>query len=379
MNTYQTTLYNDLMKLANSSDAFYFADQKLDDRWYRIFNYRMCSYSEFLKPNALECRGHMFEITEEGENAEMLRVAALPMSKFFNLNENPFTMELDLSSVDMIEDKADGSLISSYVQVVMDEDNIWLKSKGSLSSPQAEDSMVWLEEYPTFKQELLLMGKNHFTVNMEWCAPFNRIVLPYNTPHLKVLNIRNNLDGTYMDLDDLPLEYPEIRSRWTERFKVDDPATFVGTIPDMKGIEGFIIRLESGQRVKIKTAWYMALHHTKDSINSPRRLFEAVCEEATDDMKSLFHDDMLAIATINKMEEFVAEKFNHMVEQVETYYKNNKDLSRKDYAINGQKELDKMYFGLAMNKYVGNDFSYRDFLKSQWKKLGLKESEEDNG
>ena len=62
----------------------------------------------------------------------------------------------------------------------------------------------------------------------------------------------------------------------------------------MQNIEGYVIRLASGQRVKIKTAWYLALHHTKDSINSPRRLFEAVLEEATDDMRSLFYDDKLA-------------------------------------------------------------------------------------
>ena len=93
-------------------------------------------------------------------------------------------------------------------------------------------------------------------------------------------------------------------------------------------------------------------------------------------MRSLFFDDNLAIKLIEEMEEFVENTYNHMVDQVERYYERNKDLSQKDYAIKGQAELERMYFGLAMNKYVEKPVDYKAFLKKQWKKLGLKDRED---
>ena len=53
------------MRLTDTSEAFYFKDFPLNDAIYRIFNYRLASYTEFLAPNALECRGHMFEVKGE--------------------------------------------------------------------------------------------------------------------------------------------------------------------------------------------------------------------------------------------------------------------------------------------------------------------------
>ena len=99
-------------------------------------------------------------------------------------------------------------------------------------------------------------------------------------------------------------------------------------------------------------------------------------EEATDDMRSLFYDDPLAISMIAEMEKFVELKYNHMVDSVERFFERNKHLDRKEYAILGQHELDKMFFGLAMSKYLGKTVDYKAFLKGQWKKLGLKDVEE---
>jgi RNA ligase len=377
MNAYQTKLYEDLMALVQSSEAFYFVDQESYGTMYRIFLYRLASYTDFCQPSALECRGITFQIEGEGYNAFPIRLAAMPMEKFFNLYENPFTMDLDLTQIDMIEDKADGSLISTFTGLSGD---LRLKTKGSLASDQAIAAMNWLNDQPNFESELQQLANYGYTINMEWVAPDNRIVLGYDTPELRVLNIRNHEDGSYCDRSELdPAVYPEIYSRWTKRVETDDPVSFVASVPDMTGIEGFVVRLKSGQRVKIKTAWYLALHHTKDNINSPRRLFEAVLEEATDDMRSLFHDDPLAIQTIEEMERFVEEKYNHMVDTVERFYERNKHLERKEYAILGQEELaGTMFFGLAMNKYVGKPTDYKVFLKGKWKQLGLKDVEKDN-
>jgi len=96
-------------------------------------------------------------------------------------------------------------------------------------------------------------------------------------------------------------------------------------------------------------------------------------EEATDDLRTLFHDDELAIQMIVDMETFVEGKYNHMVDSVERFYERNKHMERKEFAILGQEELNRMYFGLAMQRYVGKDVDYKTFLKGKWKHLGLKD------
>lgn len=397
MNDFQQNLYYDLMNLVDSSEAFYFQDVEKDERWYRIFNYRLASYTEFLKPAALECRGHMFEIEKSGspEEVTMLRLASLPMEKFFNLYENPMTMNLDLYSIDLIEDKVDGSLISTYAHCAYHQPGyLQLKSKGSLYSDQASDAMLWLSKHGDFKHQLHKLTALGYTINLEWLAPHNRIVIGYQEPQLRVLTIRNNMDGSYMNKDNLHDSYKEIRDRWVDQIvvvnTVDDESAvlvgdqlkvlnlkkFVDMIPDMEHIEGFVIRLSAGQRVKIKTKWYLALHHSKDSINSDRRLYEAVLSEATDDLRSLFHDDPVAIARIEVMEQFVDKAYNHLVDTVERFYERNKTLERKDFAILGQKELTRHQFGLAMRRYLNQEVNYKDFMLAKWKEFGVKDDPE---
>ena len=376
MNGYQQKLWDELNDLVNCSESFYFKDFEMDGSMYRIFNYRLASYTDFLAPSAMEARGIMFEIEDTGYDAIPVRLASLPMEKFFNLNENPFTMDLDLTEISSIMLKADGSLISTY----MHDDYIQLKTKGSLISDQCIAAKMWLNlpENKSFKDELTAAERLGYTVNMEWCAPNNRIVIGYEQPHLVVLNVRSREDGSYFEWYDIDSYiFPEILSRWVEYETPDDAVQFIANTPDMQNIEGFVVKLLSGQHVKIKTTWYLALHHTKDSINSPRRLFEAVLEEATDDMRSLFHEDPVAIQMIMDMESFVEEKYNHLVDTVERFFERNKDLDRKDYAILGQKDLDRKSFGLAMSRYLGKGVDYKEFMKKNYKHFGIKDEVED--
>lgn len=353
------------LEALTETDEFYSQDFTLDGKKYRVYNYRLASYSDFLKPGALMARGTMFEIDDAG-NPE--RLACLPMPKFFNLDENPMTMGLDLTQIESIEVKSDGSLMSTYIH----NDTLRLKSKGSLFSEQALDAMKWLEKPENSHLHRLLEyhTRNGFTVNLEWVAPWNRIVLAYDTPRLIVLN--------RMDL--VTLDWRTLSSDLTEyanpTVKPDEPmSVFASKIPDMQDdIEGFILVMKSGQRVKVKTKKYISLHHAKDSITNPRRLFECVLDEATDDLRSMVAGDQVAIDLIAKMEQLVQHEYNHMVRVVEDFYDANKGLDRKSYAIKGQIDLSAMTFGLAMNLYVGRSNDYKTFMKSRYKEFGIRDS-----
>ena len=382
MNNYQKNLYRELMSLVEESESFYYADFENEGYHFRIFNYRLCSYTEFCKPSALECRGVSFEINRPGLNAAPIRLASLPFEKFFNLHECPFTMDLDLSTVTQVDVKADGSLISTYVI----EGNLYLKSKGSLSSDQALAAMEWINDpaRAQFKRELIGAERLGYTVNMEWCAPDNRIVLGYMEPQLYVLGVRSREDGTYVDFYNIDTyNFSKLAEHWTGVMTLDHDEwngvplkytnwiDFINDIPNMIDTEGFVVHLNSGQRVKIKTEWYLVQHRAKDSINSPRRLYEAVLAEATDDLRTLFCDDPLVILKIEEMELFVEKIYNHLVDTVERFYERNKEMERKEYAILGQEELTRHEFGLAMSKYVGKPVDYKDYLARKWKEFGV--------
>ena len=222
MNHYQQNLYDDLMSL-QTSDAFYYIDQTIGSGVhavrYRIFNYRLASYTDFCNPVALESRGIMFKMSPYTTDLAV-ELASLPMEKFFNLHENPFTMNMDLSSIDCIMLKADGSLISTYLH----DGELRLKTKGSLLSVQAQDAMEFLQknENATLRLQLQQLATNGFTINMEWCAPNNRIVVGYMEPSLTILNIRQHSDGSYIDLSDIAhQDYNEIHSHWIKMESCD--------------------------------------------------------------------------------------------------------------------------------------------------------------
>lgn len=380
MNKWQTDLYNDLMSLVDSSESFYFVDHEYDEAVYRVFSYRLASYTEFIKPNALECRGHMFEINKATQ--EPIRLASLPLPKFFNLNENPFTQNVDLNDCKRIAVKMDGSIISTYIHNcawLKDAKSFMLKSKTSLMSDQAKAARNLLEEqrYALLKAELKDAALRGWTVTMEYVAPDNRIVINYDRPDLSVLCVRDNANGRFISKRELLNEkFYEIPLKWVQEFDPSDAPKMIAELNTMKGIEGLVLEMNSGLWVKLKTDDYLVLHKTKDSINSDRRLYEAVLEETADDLRGLFHDDSVAMARIEEMERKVSAIYNLMVSLVEGFHEENKGLIRKDYAIKGQSDLPPLYFGLAMSLYLGKDPKYKDFLKRKWREVGIKEDEE---
>jgi RNA ligase len=383
----QRKIYDDLMKLVEAGESFYYVDQVLDitdDGYpvstsvlaqvtYRIFLYRLASYQQWLHPSALHARGITYELDANGEPFALV---SWPFEKFFNLHENPMTMDLDLSNPLEIQMKEDGSLIST----VASANGLWLKSKGSLFSEQAMDAMAWLHKdenthlYKWLRRQVFTCCR---TVMMEWTAPHNRIVVPYEKPGLTILAMRDDETGEYVDIYEAGYDVSEylVRNFVDE---IDDVDAFVESIADREGIEGFVIRLESGQRVKIKTEWYKKLHHIKDSINSPRRLFENVVYDTIDDVRANFYDDPHALAMIDEMVDRVIPVYNHMVDTVERFYERNKHMERKDYAILGQKELEPLHFHLAMAKYSGKKVDYRASMAKRYKDFGITDDPEDS-
>ena len=313
------SIFNALMNLVESNDAFLYKDLVLDDVTYRLFDYRLASYSDFLPEYAREARGIMFDITD----IEKPILVCRPMEKFFNLNENPFTLDLDLSNVLYVMDKLDGSLISTYLH----KGKLRLKSKMSLDSDQALMAMDWLNlpENANFKESLEVVAESGLTVSLELTSPLNQVVVKYENTRLRVINIRDNTTGRHLSLTTF----------WDTFFDPDEVVSvtiphpneieeLVAGIKDKTGIEGYVLVFPD-QLVKVKTDWYRSLHSAKEGIDIPSRLFESVLCGSQDDLRAMVYQDSYALSKIDQMEKAVLPTIKSWIATTTSYVNQAKE------------------------------------------------------
>ncbi len=326
------SLYKQMLSLVQEHHpVFDFKDYIVDSFKVRVFNYNLTPYAMFTLPASLECRGISFVIDE---NDNFVKLISAPMQKFFNYKENPFTQGIEKHKIAYVMDKRDGSLMSSYQL-----DSVRLKSKGAFYSDQAiaANEILYSEKYSellTFISEQEALDR---TVNIEYTAPSNQIVLFYKEAELKVLNVRCRLTGEYIDLS--TLNYPQ-------QFIVDFKTEFHGlTVEEMfqkiqglEDIEGFVVVTENGLWVKFKTDWYCQRHNSVD-VFSPtgkkgrKALITCVLDEQSDDVKQLLNGNQRMIDTIDDVSNFVANYLEKTQVVVSDFVQQNQDLSRKDYAL----------------------------------------------
>lgn len=352
-------LFGQLMDLAESTDGFYYSDMAGPDHCiYRIFLYRLGSYSDFLKPSALESRGIMFR-REMGQ----WKLVCRPFTKFFNWKENPFTAELDFSKVETMMVKEDGSLISTFID---SNGELRLKSKGSVKSQQVVDSSAWLERNPTFKQALLDVTAMGITVNCEWTSPMNIIVEPQSTERLTVLGARVMETGDYVPYSTLQEQFGSGRVVQLINIAPEE----VNNLPVGEGVVAFFGNAApvGSNFVKIKTERYNTLHKLKDTVNHPGALFDAVINERVDDVRALYADDAAVQERISHMERLVQADFNKFCKVIRDTHERFKQFDRKTYAITVKNsladELSPMLsaraHGICMMKYLGHDYDYNE-------------------
>jgi T4 RnlA family RNA ligase len=232
-----------------------------------------------------------------------------------------------------------------------------------------------------FKSEVESLVRLHYTVNMEYTSPSNHVVLFYPRPQLTVLSIRSHLDGqTYFGTRLTAfLVTHNFVSILKHLVSFENIPSHLPTKQLMESIrqeahgEGYVVEIIDSNQIsylaKIKTDKYLLLHQTKFSLND-QRLFENVINEQSDDLRSLFRYDQEALRRITTMEQQVRPQYNQMIESVEEFHRENKHLTRKEYAqlVTGRGDM-KVYMGLLMNLYVGKENDYKTFATRHAKDL----------
>lgn len=340
-------LFNELMDLVEDSNVtgVYFVDQTNSNGTpVRIFGYRFAAYSDLLKPSALEARGTTFDISD----IENPKILCRPMQKFFNLNENPFTTNLDLSKTVQLMDKVDGSLISFYF-----DNGLQAKSKMSCNSEQTVAALKLAQQDPKLVKFLEDHTKLGFTFNFEYVAPSNRVVVFYEKAKLILLNVRENLYGEYIqreDIEDSLEAYGVSKDYLVKIFDHNQTTEIVQNSKELVGVEGYV-GFTNNIWFKVKTPWYLALHRVKDQLTAPGKTLIAIAEEAYDDLYSLSSSD----AERQYLDKALSVYTNFLAEQIqalETTHQLFKDQDRKTYAVEGRKLLSNEVFFIYMKMYT---------------------------
>lgn len=368
-------LYNDLCALVSEDSHFGFVlrDIKLDDKIYRVFDYGLVSWSDFQKPNAVNCRGTMFDITDKNNPT----LVCLPPPKFFNYEEGQ--IDHTKHKVGSVMQKLDGSLISTYRH----QGQIRCKSKGHILSDQAQRATALLRsaQYSELKENCEKLAIDGYTVNFEYTAPNNIIVIVYAKESLSVLSVRDNKTGELFFAENIEKKFPwangilsnlvQFTTSSATGYTAKEQQEFVDKIRQETTGEGYVFEIigdDASDRylVKGKNLKYVSLHHAKDSIRAPSKLLECVIQGHSDDLRVLCAGDQAMIDLIEKAEQDAAPVINQLKHISQTFYETNKHLSRKDYAILARATFKdpKMQplFASVMNPYLELEFSWEDML-----------------
>lgn len=245
-----TKNYNELEKLIKDG---YISRQKHPGLELFIYNYTAATqYQRVWNGWTLACRGLIMDAEYE--------VVARPFSKFFNLEECESAGITIPQEPFQVFEKLDGSLGILY----WENDVPAIATRGSFASDQALYATKTL--LPKYDKFIRGLDKN-FTYLFEIIYPENRIVLDYGTKEklvlIAIIETKTGFEESIKNLN------------WPDKAKIYDGLTDLNTISKMEknNEEGFVIRFESGLRMKYKFSEYKRLHRILTGI-SKRNIWE---------------------------------------------------------------------------------------------------------
>jgi len=218
-------------------------------------------------PVVRECRGAV--VHESG------KIVALPYAKFWNHGE-AMAATIDWESARVLE-KLDGSLAILYHY---DGRWRWASSGNPTASGrygkldktfgdvfQHVFETTWMATPGGWRQSVCFL--------FELIAPDNRIVCRYDRAALVLHGARDRDTGK--EIGWKVLDYVATLHNWpivpTHRLSTLDEVLKHAALMDPSAREGFVVVDHAGNRIKVKSPRYVALHHLKGE-SSPRRVIE---------------------------------------------------------------------------------------------------------
>lgn len=297
-----------------------------------LYNYtEACTYEKHWNSYTLECRGLILNKTT-GE------VVARPFKKFFNLSEleSPTLPKIPVGEKYDVYEKLDGSLGILYLDP--DDNQYKIATRGSFKSDQAiKATQMWYDkngemnisiddfyrqlthDYPEYKE---------YTLCFEIIYPENRVndgarlVCDYGTQEMLVLlGAVHKVTGKDLEYDLLTAVARQIFVKVAKKYDytIEQLIEMKKTLPMQE--EGWVVRFESGFRVKIKGDEYCKFQKIINSI-SPLSIWEKMLDNETfslsQEYKKLLPEEILP--DVNEIEYKLRRRYNtHLTGLVDMY------------------------------------------------------------
>ena len=315
--------------------------------------YQFMDSKTFDTPEALECRGIAFD--EKG------KIVSRPLHKFFNVGEKPSTMLASIQNRNIVAvyEKVDGSMIATCKM----KDGFALRSKQSFNSNVAlwATQFVYEPQHQNYKEFCQEIVSRNWTAVFEIMHPQQRIVVASPEVTLQLLHVRDNETGEYLMLDgkhpvhDL-INRLSIPTAKTYNLSLSEACS---SLEGMENMEGYVYQFDDGDMVKMKCDWYNRFHGVITFMRE-RDIAEAALNEKLDDIKNALRELGVDVGKVEQVEARVKEELVSLSEKVETTYQQDKDLSRKDFAIKHNKSP---IFGLLMTRFLDKEVPFKEWYE----------------
>lgn len=162
---------------------------------------------------------------------------------------------------------------------------IFAKSKKSFTSPVAVTSKNYINTHANYHDFCLHCAEHGLTPTFEFTSPTHRIVLDYKDEALTVLQIREMVSGRYLSIEEMIALTEQFgvalnKPIWFgEDFDIHKAIEILSTADEM---EGYVIQFKNGDMVKVKSQWYVNLHHAVTFVRE-RDIAQLVIDETIDD------------------------------------------------------------------------------------------------
>ena len=355
-----STRIEDYQEAIAGCDAFFVAERE----HFKIINYRSLGEDVFPDPESApdaatarlwglrrQCRGLVF--SHDGD------VISLPYSKFFNALEKPETQldRIDLSQPHVILEKLDGSLVRPIP--VGDSYIIGTKMGKTEVADQAAEWMRLRPNYHSFIQHCL---RTDITPLWEWCSVQNRVVIFHPEDRMVMTAARNIRTGEYVGMAGL--------RAYCEAYDMELVRSYTGTEAGIQalikethalmGAEGWVIRFDTGNMIKIKSQDYVCKHNILTSLQFEKNVIEILLLDKADDVKSMLDGE-----SRDKLSKFETQFWQGIGDTLGIWRERNLQLreaypDRKQFAVEIAPHIDPYLRGAMFASWENPAFDWRE-------------------
>jgi RNA ligase len=249
---------------------------------------------------------------------------------------------MKLKKVKNVFEKMDGSLI----QPVLINGKVQMKSKTSFESSQAHLAQKILNDNEELHFFILSMFEQDWYPLFELIGKDNKIVLDYEQNELVLIAIRNE-EGSYIDITSV--ECPVSVAKKFD-LSLDECIEICQNPETNQNIEGFVVRFDDGNAVKIKSKWYLENHRIVSDADRNLEVFRMILNDTIDDVLALVSEKRRK--EIQEIQDLVVMYVNHYTVQIEDIVKKGDGGDRKTFV---EKYKSHPYFGVIMGALKGNN------------------------